>query len=241
MPSDHERSQSPDDTAGIYPAEYADRPWLIPGYGSQLKIGKLDFVPASGDTDDDIAKPTASTRTGLDVKNAYLSIVMGKGKVKLAEAEGRSSSAPPLGEKEGTQPTHTTESAPSTPPPVCPECNLPITSTPKKHDTSLAHLCSLPHRLPPHHYPRSSMGLRYLEEQGWDANARIGLGAEGREGITAPIKLKEKKDRLGVGLSPKDVERKVVKKEKKLGAKEARLATEREHRIRQEMLRYMNN
>ncbi|RPA85064.1 hypothetical protein BJ508DRAFT_12608 [Ascobolus immersus RN42] len=230
MPSssdDRLRSQSPpsnddDEAAGIYPAHYADRPWLIPGYGSALKIGKLEFVPASGDGDDVASTNTTSKRSGLEVKNTYLSIVLGKRKEALDAAGERSSSAPPVvGEKDGQAESETqTTSLPSTPPPICPECNLPITSTPRKHETSMAHLCSLPHSLPPHHYNRASIGLRYLEEQGWDANARVGLGARG-EGITAPIKVKEKKDRLGVG--------------------EARMQTEREHRIRQEMLRYMNN
>lgn len=243
MSSPQKRSPSPADseTAGIYPAEYADRPWLIPGYGSQLKIGKLDFVPASTDDASSTQLPTVPKRSGNDVKNIYLSIVLGKKEAKELE-EGRSSSAPPLGQtgKIVEEQEVESESAPSTPQ-ICPECRLPITQEPKKHDTSMAHLCSLPHQLPPHHYPRSSMGLRYLEEQGWDADARVGLGAKGREGIAAPIKLKEKRDKLGVGVRAKDVEKKVVKKEKKLGAKEARKQMEKEQRIRQEMIRYMNN
>jgi len=39
-----------------------------------------------------------------------------------------------------------------------------------------------------------------LRAQGWDPDARTGLGARG-EGIRFPIKVKEKDDKLGVGAS----------------------------------------
>lgn len=41
--------------------------------------------------------------------------------------------------------------------------------------------------------------MRYLSTYGWDPDSRLGLGAEGREGIREPLKGRLKTDTAGLG------------------------------------------
>ena len=73
-------------------------------------------------------------------------------------------------------------------------CHQPISST---HESSIAHQVCLQHSHPPSHLDRAHVGVRYLSSYGWDPDNRKGLGAR-EEGITIPVKAKEKKDTAGL-------------------------------------------
>ncbi|KAF4589737.1 D111/G-patch [Ophiocordyceps camponoti-floridani] len=90
---------------------------------------------------------------------------------------------------------------PSTTNQTCAVCSLPITTSPSQHALSMAHQVSLPHAHPPSALDRSRMGLRTLQSQGWDPDARHGLGLHG-EGVRFPLKPEVKLDNRGVGAAP---------------------------------------
>ncbi|KAM5347898.1 hypothetical protein ACJ41O_007722 [Fusarium nematophilum] len=114
-------------------------------------------------------------------------------------------------------------------PEICPVCDLSVASTSQPHEASMAHQVSLAHSHPPSALDRSRMGLRALKSQGWDPDARQGLGREG-EGMRYPIKVVAKEDTLGVGATvPESVQKKEKEeKPKKLNRKEMRQLAERE-------------
>jgi len=76
----------------------------------------------------------------------------------------------------------------------CASCGQPILAG---HELTLAHQASLEHSFPPHHH-RRGVGLKILEEKGWDPDERKGLGKE-LQGERYPVKAVEKKDRRGLG------------------------------------------
>lgn len=129
-----------------------------------------------------------------------------------------------------------------TPKTVCEVCNLPIPGdgpgTARRHEASIAHQVCLTHSHPPSALDRSRMGLQVLQNQGWDPDARAGLGAQG-QGLHYPIKAAPKGDTLGIGVKiPKDLPK---KKEKaiKLDAGKVRKAAadekKRNDRLRQQL------
>ncbi|KAF2804786.1 uncharacterized protein BDZ99DRAFT_143106 [Mytilinidion resinicola] len=61
---------------------------------------------------------------------------------------------------------------------------------------------SRPLQHPPSHIDRTRKGLSYLESYGYDPDSRTGLGAKG-DGILHPIKAKEKRDTVGLGMKLK--------------------------------------
>jgi hypothetical protein len=74
------------------------------------------------------------------------------------------------------------------------------------------------------------MGLRTLAAQGWDPDARVGLGREG-EGLRYPIKTKAKEDTLGIGATmPEPGSVPVRERPKPLSAKERKALEEKEKR-----------
>ncbi|RDA94761.1 hypothetical protein CP533_6762 [Ophiocordyceps camponoti-saundersi (nom. inval.)] len=81
---------------------------------------------------------------------------------------------------------------------TCDVCSLPITTSPRQHALSAAHQVSLAHSHPPSSLDRSRMGLRTLQSQGWDPDARRGLGLNG-EGVPFPLKAEAKHDNRGIG------------------------------------------
>lgn len=173
-------------------------------FGAGLQRKKVEFVPAQ-DPDGGVVTTVAATKsTSTAIGDLYASIVMREGPPEATAKDGPD----------------------STPVETCPICSLPATaSSPKPHEVSLAHQVCLAHSHPPSHLDRSRMGLRALKAQGWDPDARRGLGRDG-EGIVYPIKVAAKEDTLGVGAKASSRER--VEKPKKLNAKEMKKLAERE-------------
>lgn len=228
---DTRRTHGDEDSEDDKPRDEA--PWRRRAYGSLLKAPRIAFVAEGSALETPGIVRPKSTKPASEISNWYLNHVLGKPASSSAPASTTASSrtspqpsTPPTAES-----TASLIAAHSTSEELCPTCNTPLHET---HNTSVAHLCSLPHSHPPHALNRSSVGLKVLTSQGWDPDARVGLGKSG-EGIRAPIKLAEKKGKEGVG-------RKVVVGEKKtkevkmMGAKEARKHAEKERRARMALM-----
>ncbi|EKG19224.1 hypothetical protein MPH_03484 [Macrophomina phaseolina MS6] len=202
-------------------------------FGAGLKRKRVKFVPASSPA---THQPTSS---GSAISDLYLSIV-GGGKNAEPSHAGSSKAS---GDGEPQSSTHgdaaATESAPPSPAPEnCDICKLPLG---EGHESSLAHQVCLQHSHPPSAIERSRKGLSFLQAQGWDPDSRKGLG-KGGEGILYPIKLKEKKDTVGLGMHvPKNGAPKA--RVEKLGAKEVRRNEEQGKKRREQLQRmfYMND
>ena len=162
-------------------------------FGAGLKRQKVEFVRAQ---DADVSSATASAAVAREkaaaaaIGDLYASVVLQtktKGQAEDSDSDGPAS-APELSPKDdgALRPT------------VCDICSLPITSSISEHNASLAHQVSIQHSHPPSHLDRSRMGLRTLASQGWDPDARTGLGREGL-GMRFPIKVASKDDTLGIG------------------------------------------
>ncbi|KAI0520909.1 hypothetical protein F5B22DRAFT_598771 [Xylaria bambusicola] len=192
-------------------------------FGSGLKRKQVVFVPASSGNLDSVneSKPPEPSKSVADM---YLSIVL--------PTENRDSS---IGETNvaGLD--------------ICDICKLPVDVSsdgtdagklPRRpHQASIAHQVCMAHSHPPSSLDRSRMGLGVLQAQGWDPDARTGLGAL-NQGISFPIKAKPKNDTLGLGVEvPKDFESKKKDKPQMLNAKKVRkMATE--DKKRHEKLRH---
>ncbi|RCI16354.1 hypothetical protein L249_2842 [Ophiocordyceps polyrhachis-furcata BCC 54312] len=141
---------------------------------SVVKAGvtrRVEFVPATrteGEGEGEAAETQATAPSAADL---YASIVL--------------SSREP-------------EPPPSTSGATCDVCSLTITTSPRQHALSAAHQVSLAHSHPPSSLDRSRMGLRTLQSQGWDPDARRGLGLYG-EGVPFPLKAEAKHDTRGIG------------------------------------------
>ncbi|KAK7429948.1 hypothetical protein QQZ08_003570 [Neonectria magnoliae] len=184
-------------------------------FGSGLKRKRVEFVPAK-DPDAGIKSTIEGSKTpATAIGDLYASVVL--------------QDVPPAS-KAGE------ESPPKDAVDICPVCALPTTASSGPHETSLAHQVCLTHSHPPSALDRSRMGLRALEAQGWDPDARRGLGREG-EGLRYPIKVAAKEDMLGVGARVPDsvLKKEKVEKPRKLNRKEMRQLAEME-RIRNERL-----
>lgn len=167
----------------------------------------ITFVPAGSTPSTFPPRPLGTGATGREVAAEYLQLV-------------------------GLSPSHSSTTGSRSPstdsPATCDICNLPILTP--SHDHTLAHQSALPHSHPPHHLPRRNVGLKILQESGWDPDSRMGLGVEG-QGERYPVKAVEKGDRVGVGGRKwKGVEKKKVPR---LGAKEARRREEEGKRVRE--------
>jgi hypothetical protein len=215
----------PEDEEDYYLPPEHQRPFT-----SGIRRKRVQFVRSS-DLDTTTAPPPSSS--GTSIADKYLSIVMQKANTTPSTptqtlAPTRPSSAPP-------QPTHPDPS-------LCEICNLPLTSSSSSssnshpHESSIAHQVCLTHSHPPSHLDRTRPGLRYLSSYGWDLDARVGLGAAGREGIREPVKPRTQTDTAGLGTGidrDGDVVKKVpvVKAQKKLlNAKQVRKKAEEERR-----------
>ena len=95
---------------------------------------------------------------------------------------------------------HTDTPSPAAEAAICETCGqqIPEGGGRWQHEKTLAHQAALPHSFPPHHLPRSSIGLKILQRSGWDPDSRLGLGAGGQGG-RFPVKAVLKMDRVGVG------------------------------------------
>jgi hypothetical protein len=218
-------------------------------FGAGLKRQKVEFVRAQ---DADVSSVTASAAAAKEkaaaaaIGDLYASVVLTEKKKKEEQTQDldtkRCSSAPAL----------SVEDEKALEPRVCDICGLPITSSVSEHNASLAHQVSIQHSHPPSHLDRSRMGLRTLASQGWDPDARIGLGREGL-GMRFPIKVASKDDTLGIGAVIPSVEgkgenagkqgedgkKKDEKEKKTLSAKEMKALRkkekERAERLQQEI------
>ncbi|KAI1825285.1 hypothetical protein F4861DRAFT_502300, partial [Xylaria intraflava] len=196
-------------------------------FGSGLKRKRVVFVAASSDdaSSVDKSKPPAPSKSVSDI---YLSIVLPK------EADEAAS----------------TEHAHAPGPNICDICRLPMNedshvvgpgdSSVRPHEASIAHQVCMSHSHPPSSLDRSRMGLGVLQAQGWDPDARAGLGAF-NQGISFPIKAKPKNNTLGLGVEvPRDLitEQKTSKRRPKmLDAKKVRKMAAQDKK-RHEQLRH---
>lgn len=165
-------------------------------FGAGIKRKRIDFVPASATASElTTVKPFPPAERPSTVGNHYLSIVLPK-----SAAAARSDKT----EEAQDQALNTTTTTS-----ICPICKQPVTSRSSSpsgriavnlhssHESSIAHQVCLEHSYPPSHLDRERVGVKYLAAYGWDVDSRKGLGAR-EEGIRIPIKVKEKKDTIGL-------------------------------------------
>ncbi|KAF1968623.1 hypothetical protein BU23DRAFT_602078 [Bimuria novae-zelandiae CBS 107.79] len=101
-------------------------------------------------------------------------------------------------------------SSKSTAYPTCGICSAPVKeSSDRMHYLSPVHQAALPEIHTPSGIDRRRLGLRVMEKHGFDVDARMGLGSAG-QGMLFPIVPKEKRDKRGLG-----VDKKVVQREKR--------------------------
>jgi hypothetical protein len=195
-------------------------------FGSGLKRKQVVFVRASSGSFD-TAEQSKPTETSKSVSDIYLSIVLPKETGSDAVSADDTNTAAPG---------------------ICDICKLPVngipdlvgtgTSSTRPHEASIAHQVCITHSHPPSALDRSRMGLGVLQAQGWDPDARTGLGAAS-QGVKFPIKAKPKHNTLGLGVEvPKGIAGK-KKKEKPqiLNAKKVRKMVA-EDKKRHEKLRH---
>lgn len=201
-------------------------------FGDGPRAKRVKFVPASSAT----PQSTSNKSDGPSAADIYLSII-GSKKPQTAPATPSEHHASPS-EEESARPhcdrsasvpaqpaaATTTVTSTSTPPPstagepeTCPSCKLPLVPGPGgiPHEATLTHQISLQHSHPPSAIERSRKGLAYLRKHGWDPDSRQGLGVGG-EGVLYPVKLREKNDKLGVGVTAAQAQARARKEEKKV-------------------------
>lgn len=192
-------------------------------FGTGIKRKRIQFVPSSQSGNQDPNNiDTAATNTTLrqsrsSAGDIYASIVF-KDEQKDAFVSSETSNPTSIATPSSTVDTE-----------ICSVCHLPLplpnASNPaskerKIHECSLPHQLSLPHSHPPSAIDRKRSGFKYLSSHGWDPDARIGLGPEGR-GIRVPIKGQVKNNTAGLGIKVKEGIKNSPEK-KKLNAKQAR-------------------
>ncbi|KAJ9651994.1 hypothetical protein H2198_008736 [Neophaeococcomyces mojaviensis] len=199
-------------------------------FGAGIKRKRVAFVPATADKNT-LPRTDAKKSSAGDT---YLSIVLRKN-TEISSHVGSAASAPLSANELNAA--------------ECPICGQPLSNVrgnDDNHETSIAHQVCLEHSHPPSHLDRSRTGLRYLQDYGWDPDARKGLGAQ-QEGIRIPIKAKQKHDTSGIGIALKNEDDEPKRKRKnlrtpaqeetvKLNAKEVR-KVEIEKKKRAEKLR----
>jgi len=159
-------------------------------FGAGIKRQRIQFVPSS--TSESTTPAGASTPSALSASERYLQIVLNK-----------ASSEPPSSEA-----TLVKQS-----PKICEVCKTQYDGDEAAHCSSLVHQIALPHSHPPSALDRSRKGLSILQSYGWNPDERLGLGAQ-REGILHPVKAKEKRDTVGLGVNLNNDEPTLKKKRK---------------------------
>jgi len=159
-------------------------------FGAGIKRQRIHFVPSS--TSESTTPAGASTPSALSASERYLQIVLNK-----------ASSEPPSSEA-----TLAKQS-----PKTCEVCKTQYEGDEAAHCSSLVHQIALPHSHPPSALDRSRKGLSILQSYGWNPDERLGLGAQ-REGILHPVKAKEKRDTVGLGVNLNNDEPTLKKKRK---------------------------
>lgn len=196
-------------------------------FGAGIKRKRVAFVPARND------EPSLPGAAGSNARSRYLSIVM-----KTAGTDDSVEDKPKSEQPARQEPLTICE--------ICSQKVAEGSGVLNTHETSIAHQMCLQHSHPPSHLDRSHVGLKYLQEYGWDPDARRGLGAR-QEGIRIPVKAVPKNDSAGLGLLHNDEEEMDGAKQKKktqpeekhvvkLNAKEVRRVEEEKSR-RAEKLR----
>lgn len=143
-------------------------------FGAGLKHRRVEFVRATEREPGSEAQD--EEERGRAASDLYASIFLGGPSEAGAAAAAGAAAKEPDGE-------------------MCAVCALPVTPLLRQHEASLAH------SHPPAALDRARMGLRTLQAQGWDPDARRGLGAAG-QGERVPVKARAKHDLLSVGASP---------------------------------------
>lgn len=165
-------------------------------FGAGLKRKRVEFVAAK---EDDLTSATASSAAARKsaaaaaIGDLYASVVLAsqtKNPDGLKSASHTEAAEVTTGDHVGDDGQQQQL--------LCNICLLPIISSLADHNASLAHQVSIQHSHPPSHLDRSRMGLRTLASQGWDPDARTGLGRQG-VGMRFPIKVAAKDDTLGIG------------------------------------------
>ena len=178
-------------------------------FGAGLKRKRVKFVPSSSNEATVRSLPTTPFESAAE---RYLSVVFNKS----ASAERPASAPPNDHEASRESPDGKEELTPADGEDVhttCDICGQQIASKDATvaHQSSIAHQICLKHSHPPSHLDRRRKGLAVLENQGWDADSRRGLGADG-QGILHPIRATENPEKAGLGMDPRDL--KVVAKQK---------------------------
>lgn len=184
-------------------------------FGAGLKRKRVHFVP-SLDSGSNTAGISPQGSSGQTASERYLSIVF-----KRARSEAISSALPSSDDTEANAVVDQ-QIADSLSGLTCEVCQLPIRSSDKSndHQTSLAHQVCLPHSHPPSALDRKRKGISILQAYGWDPDKRLGLGSSG-EGILHPVKPKEKRDTIGLGVDTEDPERSTGKQRRGHESKKA--------------------
>ncbi|KAG9695053.1 hypothetical protein KCU95_g5232, partial [Aureobasidium melanogenum] len=156
-------------------------------FGAGIKRQRVHFVPSS--TDESTTPAGASTSSALSASERYLQIVLAKA----------SSEPPPSSSSESLR--------------TCDICKTQYAGDEAAHCSSMVHQIALPHSHPPSALDRNRKGLSILQSYGWNPDERLGLGAQ-REGILHPIKAKEKRDTVGLGVDLNNDEPTLKKKRK---------------------------
>ncbi|KAL2438377.1 hypothetical protein ABEF95_008133 [Exophiala dermatitidis] len=168
-------------------------------FGAGIRRKKIAFVPATS-SESSLPTSTARTSNSASAESRYLSIVLPKSNSeKSNENNHKAASVNARGEQAHIDPATVAGANEDV---ICPVCKQPVASADGKaameaHEASIAHQVCLEHSHPPSHLDREHVGLRYLENYGWNPDSRRGLGAR-QEGIRIPIKPKEKKDTAGL-------------------------------------------
>lgn len=229
-------------------------------FGAGIRRKRVPFVRSSEHelNSTSSTRPGSTTPSGASIADKYLSIVLKQpsGPSTSPNTPEHQDPSPSSRTTPSASPTPKPIASPSSqyksptspePDNYCEICNLPLpsessntdadTDTEKPptrpHEASLAHQACLTHSHPPSHLDRNRAGLRYLSTYGWDPDSRLGLGAQGREGIREPLKGRVKHDTagLGVGLDadgdrirapPPQQQKKKKEKVQKLNAKQVR-------------------
>ncbi|KAK8090989.1 hypothetical protein PG994_000494 [Apiospora phragmitis] len=113
------------------------------------------------------------------------------------------------------------------------------TSTPAKSIEDIYLNIVMPPRDTASAPPESPVSYRIsvLKSQGWDPDARKGLGAS-QQGVQYPIKAKQKRDMLGIGVQvPKDLEKWKKEKPQKLDAGKVRKKAAEDKKRRERLQR----
>ncbi|PSS00630.1 hypothetical protein BD289DRAFT_479328 [Coniella lustricola] len=150
-------------------------------FGSGLRRNEIKFVPASSSLSSSVKEASAAANSkskGQSISDLYLNMVL------------KSSSNPPQASSSHNQEGNVDTS----------DGNTTTARRPHHHEASIAHQVCLTHSHPPSALNRTRMGLSVLEAQGWDPDARLGLGIAG-QGTQFPLKAKPKDDNLGIGVA----------------------------------------